>query len=151
MAVSIENKAVFSKPIISQGSHNCSRARVLFRFSFIAVARNRVVAGGWRLLSKNGQQLITGTAFKYVIARLMLAFCRDVYSVSSLSSSPEFRSSRFWWLLIYFRHLPFSFSRVGCHVSRVCIRTRQYLVNTSSIWINHLQMVSILRGITLIF
>lgn len=31
-------------------------------------ARNRVVASGRRLLSKSGQQLMTGTAFKYVIA-----------------------------------------------------------------------------------
>lgn len=89
---------------------NCSRACAFrfvsfsFRFSFVATysGRYRVVASGRRLLSKSGQQLMTGTAFKYVIAPTnarVLPPCPLVF-FSSLSLSLPFSLSLLRILLI---------------------------------------------------
>lgn len=59
-----------------------------------AEARNRVVASGRRLLSKSGQQLMTGTAFKYVIAPTN-ARVLPARLLLSLSLFLEFCSSKF--------------------------------------------------------
>lgn len=129
-----------------------TRPRFVSVFVRVAVARNRVVAGGRRLLSKSGQQLITGTAFKYVIARLMLAFCRDVcppVAASSLFLSQISFIETSTGPQICFRHLPLSLSRVECHVSRACTRTRQYLALTyRRLKFTTYKVVSVLRGVT---